>query len=1112
MLHKQWSADDVLAGSAASSIYGRRARSASPTKSRPLSQNFDFQSLLHAHSTASLPGDLASQLYTGSLSPDQIKRLSRLPIARKIRISTSQHALPIPFKLQLPPKLSYKLAPPSPEPNRGRTATSPKRSEKALPPSPARQSPRRLIFNGSAYEPAELSESELELSFWRPSGPHRPPATIANRKKVARFAQKHQSMPADQLSMIEEASSKASSRTSSVREDVKKVKNTKNTRKDELPPTPPALAQNSSNNNKNTRSIQRKPPPDLQSPAPVPVQKPRLELVLPPPPPAKLPTSVSAPLLSQNRKINENGPSTDSSFDAPRRLETRVVTEAPRRRPEASSYTAPKEIQMFPTTPEPGTQFVKETTDSPIEAFPQTPPEPKQGIPHSHACHYKLNLGEQTYLKIGKRSFSDESKVLSVSSFSSVGDILNVHHDPAVRLYKNDGLAVSANIARYLTNRPSRDASSASTSSTGTQSSWNSIQKSVDISIGDSLLASEKSSISSRSVSKSGLKEIYQIQELEENSFAEETTQPLKIVRTNANETLVDDAKEPEKADNDDQVSFEVEDETETSGLTEDSGSVEESETESDSKEDVSVDDGNTGLGRGFSFPNDMTNITNSEEAKRRLERQRLHARSNSSLPLTRSCGQIQIPNLDELDNLLLRPVLETKFQGMSFNDFEKLKLHGADKENVSDIEPIGVPSVAAKQHLSEMYGNMSSSEADSSFENESNASARKPLRAPPKEMPTSVSLGAIASRKSPIRHARHRLMYSFDFADIYQDPTPNNSISRNKAASGHKASKSISTPLEAPKIVVDNPNSSTQDSLKNMPYLNQDDQEQPLNIVVAEPPKKVQYAVDFKEAVSPKKPDPSFEQKFGTPYYQHSMRRNGTRRCAKPPSEQSNQISKSSQSMFSDSLVTARETISTTPTDADSVIIDLTKEDYNICMIKRNDSTLSYRSVIEKRDGKPVEVVLVEEDEEKDSAPKLNPEDRDDLLSIYSRYMSGWERQKLSLQAKAQRRVGSGLSDASGSWVSSEAGFQVKTMKPNDQHKTQMRKATMPNLDSFRNSQQSKVMNSGKRIQLTPKLGSYNTTHSTNARDVNNRGNSVYFDYHGNEKYDFNSFMQQRL
>ncbi|KAK8440345.1 hypothetical protein ACI3LY_003826 [Candidozyma auris] len=1155
-LKKQWSADDLQKGSSTVNIMERRARSASPTKNRPLSnQSFDFQSLLPSPPKDScLHDDIASKISNGSLSPEQIRRLSKSPIAKKLHISSSQYALPIPFKLQLPPRLSSKSAPASPEPSRGRVAKSIKPAEKALPPSPGSAFPRKLVFNGAKYEPADSSESEQELSFLKPSTPQKPPATITNRKKVARFAIKHQSMPSDQLSMIEEASNAGSfnSRASS-------------TRSKTLPTLPKASEANASpddNHNVSTgmsepfsspksRNVSRKPPPDLESPIPVALNKPKLDLVPPPPPPIQLPTSVSTPMLSSRNHGQDNWSSADSSFSFPRKLETRVVTEAPRRRPDSFPSSSTNEIEVFPKTPEPVSSpdenVQNKSKEDDFEVFPSSPNEEsstQHTLKHSHACHHNLNLGDSAYLKISKRNFSDESKVSSISSFSSLGDALNLDRDPAVRLFNRDQTALSANIAKYL-NEPRRGSSTrsaASTRSDASQSSWNSLQRSVDFSIRESASSSERSSLSSKSKKKAQLNKELPLPpeelELEGDSLSEhfEIPRHLNIAKKESmkspasnvcevasgtsekeldivskddvhlesmiNKPIEDKLSESEKSEAQENA-YENEERSEDNEEEEEGGD-EESEFSKDSAS--SLDDGNSGVGRGFSFPNDMSNITNSEEAKRRLEHQRHINGSSRRQSLNRKLEQIEIPNLDDPDTLRKFPVKETRHHGISFNDLQQVKIKGLEKENDSVIEPIGIPSSAAKQHFSQMYGG--SSDSDSSFEASSKTS--KPYKAPlsnsSKPMPSSVSLAAIASRKSPIRHARHRSMYNFDFADIFQEPSPQSSAKTNGHLKGHKASKSISVPSEASKEAKkDKTKNATADAESfpaEKPPQSESDKEQPLNIVVAEPPKRVEYAVDFRDATAAD--TQQFSSTFGNAYYQRQMSTN-SRRNLHTPSVNSN--SRSSQSKFSDSLVTARETISTAPTDTDSITIDLTKEEYNVCMIKRSDSLLSYRSVIEKRDGKPVEVVLVDEDDNQTTLHRPTPEERDDLSSIYSRYMTGWERMKRPMRTPSQKSAASEASDVSGkSWANSESGFQVKTLDSPRHGKgnQQIRKATMPNINTLREYPMVNKTMASKRVQSTPKLGK--------GPSLNRETNVDYFDYNGTEKYDFDSFMKQRL
>lgn len=421
--------------------------------------------------------------------------------------------------------------------------------------------------------------------------------------------------------------------------------------------------------------------------------------------------------------------------------------------------------------------------------------------------------------------------------------------------------------------------------------------------------------------------------------------------------------------------------------------------------------DDNSGAGIGFNFPNNNTNVTN--EKKKRSSPAR---KSHSSYSLMSPEGQIEIPNLDDLR---------------------------VDSPNSrSDkIEPIGMPSKAARDHFKSMYGESTDSDSDSSFNSQFsklNKSANAQL-SPIKETSQPKLLSA-----SPIRHARQRSMYNIDFGSEVQ-VSPQRKHTRLKSAAdlanllpakgfkfggilpGLKNVQKQQQIQQGNMQPAQQASTETQgDSMKaqggsikaqraNTKTVPASTKELPsVPIVVAEPPRKVQYAVDFKRA----KEHPSHEEfsvKEPVDFYHRSTLSATTSRSSHLTYQTASEIASSYQSSR-----TARETVSTAPTDNDSVVIDLTKDGYNVCMIQRNDSQLSYRSVIEKtKDGKDVEVVLVEEDEEE----SFN--DRDDLSSIYSRYMNDWVSRSDSVRSSASEAS----TTSANSWCNSESNFQVKSI-----------------------------------------------------------------------------------
>lgn len=982
--------------------------------------------------------DISSRISTGSLSPKQLRRLSRSPLSSKLHIKRDDYAIPIPFTLQLPPRLSHPESVQTPELKKPQVPTLPAEQRlprnKEMPPipgSPKRsKSPLRLVYTGQAYEPVDSSESEAETSYTRISPSDKPPAVSASRKKVARFNEQTQSIPSDQLSMIEETSSVGSSSVNSLYSRAEQHTATK-----ELPQIP--LQQPSPSNKK----LSRKPPADLNIP------------------PAALAHINTAPVVS----------SPSSSAIQRRNLSAPLNNIHPNPNPLAPIPTQPlrshghnrhstSAIEMFPTTPEP--------------VSPQQP----SGIPHSQPCHHSLHLGEQPFLKIDKRSFSDESKVSSVSSFSSVGDIFGVDHADGRRTTQTTQLPTRT-FSKHLappavpTQRQISQtsfASSASADSSTSESSYNSIQQSVDLNTPDNasewtLSSSHTDSLRSRESSVSTEDE------------TQETIKPLQVRRKSASEVSTKTDRTPIRR-----------------VVTSEHGeSLAEAESEQDGEEEDTLDNGGAGI--GFSFPNNASNITNSEEARKRALQARQHVRVRSRRDVMSADGQIEIPNLDDEKISQLYHTKEARHNGVSFND-----LNSMQNDTETEPEPIGVPGQAARDHLKSMYAPHGDSDSDSSFNSQFsklNPSSQTSASAH-NSFPTSKSLNTIASsRKSPIRHARHRSMYSIDVSSL-SDP-----LDKPTSHLGHSKSKSIGSDMRTTQVNLARPSSRS----NSPPCLKQNkgiDTDNALKIIVEEPPKKVEYAVDFKDATPQlQKANSSNEDPFASGYYNRSLSRLGSRRGGpKSTNSLSKSDTRSSQSGTNNSLATARETASTAPTDTNSITIDLTKEDYNLCMIKRHDSTLSYRSIIEKRNGKPVEVVLVDEDEENAR------EARDDLLSIYSRYMSGWDSQNSSF-----RSVLNGSEATNQSWAPSESNFQLKPKisARSALMEARQRNTTAPMKDA--KSITPRASERRRRVRSTPPK-----TVDLNNRPLHNiiqqdAGDMNYFDYTSNEKYDFNTFMRQR-
>lgn len=890
--------------------------------------------------------DLASQLLAPSpgqsplptsVSADRLRELLRLPISRKLHITRSNYAIPIPFTLQLPPKLSAPSTPNNSAP-----------SSVALSP----RSPLRLVFTGKSYEPMDPESEEDNLYRTNVSPAAKPPSTTASRKKIAKFVQKTHSVPLDQLSMIEEKLTRANSM---------KTKS--------LPLLPGSPASTGPR-----RALLRKPPPEMDPVLEAPVAK-RVQLAVltkDVETASKLVTSRLTPLLSG--------------------AEPRVA--------HPHQNLAPPEMvnrNMVPTI--------------------STVTPPNGCLRQSTAFHHNLNNGAVAELRIAKRSFSDESQVSSVSSFSSVGDIFN-------HLITTSPRPMKVSPRLLLQNSQERKLSTQSAERGKVQNLWNSVQKSLDISVKDSDQDQESE------------------EDEEENDIADDTIDA-DILPLNVPAKKVDD---------------------------------------------------NSGAGIGFNFPNNNTNVTNGKKKKSSPAR-----KSHSSYSLMSPEGQIEIPNLDDLR---------------------------VDSPNSrSDkIEPIGMPSKAAREHFKSMYGESTDSDSDSSFNSQFsklNRSANAQL-SPIKETSQPRLLAA-----SPIRHARQRSMYNIDFGSEVQ-VSPQRKHTRLKSAAdlanllpakGFKfggilpglknvekqqriqqgnlqPAQQASTETQGDRGKIGRENIRTQGVAvpafaKELPSV---------PIVVAEPPRKVQYAVDFKRA----KEHPSHEDfsvKEPVDFYHRSTLSATASRSSHLTYQTASEIASSYQSSR-----TARETVSTAPTDNDSVVIDLTKDGYNVCMIQRNDSQLSYRSVIEKtKDGKDVEVVLVEEED-----------DRDDLSSIYSRYMNDWVSRSDSVRSSASEAS----TTSANSWCNSESNFQVRSMvaaRREHEYKNLRSPALALNTKMGQNigkmgqkSSQKTSQNNGKMGQMANQRNFVNT--NTAAQKVGPRFGtkkalpvaSAYHDYMAGKSYSF--------
>lgn len=914
-LYDQEPAEEFNVGSVnlSEAFQGRRAMSASPVKSL---NRASLPSYLTSGKLAELSEDLSSMFSTASVSKEQLRELSRSPISRKLHISKNNYAIPIPFTLQLPPRLSNS-APSTPNSETFNVNLRPK-------------SPSRMIFTGKCYEPV-YSEPEdgyedyeyIHRATHTAPVADKPPSVTSSRKKVAKFVQKTQSIPLDQLSMIEEAPTR--------------------------------------DNSVNSKALS----------------------VLPASPVSAGP-SISLCNSKPTNIVHGQKITTEVHGDAHRKPEDTFI----------SGVSAP--LALWSRLPEKSHIIIPQTTT------------------------YLHNLNNGTgELRIDKRSFSDESRVSSVSSFSSVGDFFNVNAY-AYSLRARSDLKVKSQLLHHAPQQAEQRNTSGS--SEISQSSWNSVQKSLDFNLKDTL---------SNETGDLGCDETYSNEmpttNIDKNDTIDASFLPLNIVTQEKSALLVE-------------------------------------------KE---VDETNNGAGIGFNFPNDASNVTNKKSLKRNSGLKNARA-GHSSYSLMSSTGQIEIPDLVDLS-------IQQKFSRPI-----KGRSSVSSARSSDNMEPIGMPSRAARDHFKSMCGDTSTeSDSDSSFNSQfsklNKATINKAQLSPVKKAALNKSPRSIVSSLSPIRHVRHRSMYNIDFDSFEPQVSPERKHSRSRSTADLAA---ISNSLGSFKL----------DQGPGIVATNREDKSEHVtipNIVVAEPPKKIEYAVDFKTANKIPENKDMFRIKAPIDYYKrptistysHYDYRNAG----------NSEVSSSYQSSR-----TAKETASTAPTDTNSVVIDLTKDGYNICMIKRNDSQLSYRSVIEKtKDGRDVEVVLVDEDDEADKQV-----DRDDLLSIYSRYMKDWAVRSSSVRSSASEAS----TATANSWTNSETTFQVKSM------------ASIRRAQAFSKAKSTIRPSVGQKPKLAGGITedqdkAYLYTHSKHLQG-HQRGKileSNYFDYTAGDNYDFNTLMDQR-
>lgn len=410
----------------------------------------------------------------------------------------------------------------------------------------------------------------------------------------------------------------------------------------------------------------------------------------------------------------------------------------------------------------------------------------------------------------------------------------------------------------------------------------------------------------------------------------------------------------------------------------------------------------NQGSGKNFQFPNNNSNITNSQITKLKPDTEHKKRYSFYS-----STGQIEIPDLN--DQRVLDEYSQgtpSSYNGTTFSDIRSVSTHSDTGTNGSgDGKELNVPGKEAVRHFNRQFGILGldneddESESDMGFGmrlkelygkknsleqqrtnnevNNSSVQAKNTEEADKKEAqlpfgdfksipPTYIQSKNTLRRGSPVKHTRHRSMYNIDFNPETSIRTPSDTHTRSKSLG--ETLKEPTAPLNIkPKHHSPSPSRKEAKPVEG----------EIMNISVAPPPSKVNYAVDFQESKTVDcdgdLPGLAMHDKLILNMIKEIQNRQIKEKTTKKADEE----------------------------DTENVVIDLTKDEkIDLCfVVNRKDSILSYKSVTEKlKDGKEVEVVIVDDvdDDDNDNTIKqydteTEPELDDDILSIISKYKTNW-------------------------------------------------------------------------------------------------------------------------
>ncbi|KAJ9096195.1 hypothetical protein QFC19_007297 [Naganishia cerealis] len=829
----------------------RRARSSSPIKKRIT--RVDLPPIPYATEE-----DIKSVSSGGSRVSDELKLLSKSPLSKRLHInaagSGSKYVIPIPFTLQLPPKLSP----------RNRTPAS------SCALSPERQkSPSRLMYTGSGYEMVDSDDGnsflEAQLNKAIAMSPKTPTKSPSGPKGIYTKPKKD----LDEMSVINEVPSAGNSRASSLHSRLREL----------AQETPPAV-------------------------------------------PAK-------PVKSM--KTSKSGPIHPVPY--PMDLEAEKLR------------FGSVNLQRKPPPAQNDHQLQKTTT---IANFSQ--------VRDSDNSPYREQI----------RLFSEGSAVSSSRSFSSV--------EEAVR-----GRLVS-DFRRGFGNFPNKDESvvaesdsestsasyseSENSSITASSASWDSLQNSVDITIGDG-----KSMVAEESAEDS------QIESEGEDSWTDSSVENASETNKNTvvNSLYLSNVDLP--------ISVERKATLESEKL---------KKPDDDVTSQPILSHGNNGAGREFSFPNNTTNITNSPSIKSRKDP---YENKSTKFNFSTSAGQIEIPDIDNLSsnyNWSESSQYLAVYQGTK-EDARETKDESSSKSEAGllVLEPIGFPSQAAKQVVQLQFQNMyHGSDADSDSDMESITYSAYSTTPKSKSTPclSSGTQKSLPPLPQEVTETQPQL----------QPPV-------NMRAMGHRRGHTRSKSVDLDSLFSMNMRESVRTNEPSK-FESVKDTEETENIIVNEPPKKISYEVDFTEV---EKGDDEMQTPHGLDrtFTEHlrktlgkmeklDLKGKATNDIYIPPRLSEKTVPSFERQMFrlppkprfddnssnsATSYQSSRSAISndsTAASDTESVVIDLTEDKFDICTVKRNNSTASYMSITEKtKEGKPVEVVLVDDDQ------------KDELESIYSKY-----------------------------------------------------------------------------------------------------------------------------